>query len=141
MSELILLVGNIGTGKSFYRESEFSNEEIIICPDEWKHLSTDQNQAKMISDVENGLFRGKTVILDGNNMTKKSRHFFDGFIRKTNSTKTIIDFGEGDEESLKRRIENSKEQTPEFWTEKHVFKRKIYEQPTQDECDVLIKIG
>ncbi len=141
MAQLIILVGNIGTGKTHYRKTQFNGNEVIVCPDEWINLGIELVQRKMITDIENGLKDNKTVILDGSNMKIKSREFFDGIIRKTNSTKKIIDFGQGTEKSLDGRIKASTNQTPEFWTRAHAHKKSIYEKPTLEECDELMAIN
>ena len=43
---LIILVGNIGTGKTTYRNEYFTNGEIIVCPDEWTDLNREKNNAE-----------------------------------------------------------------------------------------------
>ena len=95
----------------------------------------------MITMIEEGLNEGHIVVLDGNNLTSRNRNFFNGIISRTNSTKTIIDFGAGSNESLQRRIANSPEYSPEYWIQTHNYKQAKYEQPTNEECNELIRVN
>ena len=139
--ELIILVGNIGTGKTSYRRATFTEDDVIIAPDEWIGLDKEGKQKKMIIDTEEGLSEGKTVVIDGNNMTVKSRAFFIHFANKAQCDVRIVDFGVGDANSLKRRIEDSPETNAQKWEAIHLANAKKYETPNLDEgCDRIINI-
>jgi len=141
MCKLIILVGNVGTGKTKYRVEHFKNDEVIICPDEWRDLSKTKIGIKLITGIESALTDGKTVVWDGNNMDRTTRAQFDDTIGNAGGSKTIIDFGKGTKVSLDSRINNSREESAEFWTGIHNENQIIYEKPTLDECDKLIVIN
>lgn len=141
MCKLIILVGNVGTGKTKYRVEHFKNDEVIICPDEWGDLSKTEIGIKLIKEVEKALTDGKTVVLDGNNLERITRAQFDDTIGNAGGSKTIIDFGKGTKVSLDRRINDSREESAEFWTDIHNKNQINYEKPTLDECDELIVIN
>ncbi len=138
--ELIIFVGNIGTGKTTYRKEHYCNGELIVCTDEWEPMNRRDTDFKIKSIIIEGLKQGRVVVLDGNNLKRNRRSFFNSDLRDTNSTKTIIDFGIGDEASLQRRIESSPEISPEYWRNVHNTNRENYEKPNESECNELIVI-
>lgn len=140
MGHLIVLVGNIGTGKTEYRKKHFNNGEVIICPDEWGLHYASQIGERIESLVKGNLSAGLTVVVDGNNVGKNIRNYFLGFARGYDSKATIIDFGKGNKKSLERRIQSSPNLTRLEWEEKHLNYQSEYERPDEDEMyDEIIR--
>lgn len=126
---LVLMMGNVGTGKTFYRKKNFNNGEIIICLDEHKGLSIEDSQHKLFTDLKEHLSNGSTVILDGNNLSEKARLTGLHFARKAETDVTVIDFGPGDETSLTRRLQDPRGLSTEYWKKIHYDNQKKYEKP------------
>jgi predicted kinase len=125
-------MGNIGTGKTNYRNITYLNGEIIVCPDDW-HMSKEQLHKKLFSDIENGLSENKTVVVDGINMKRKDRDQLLYFAKRAKCPAILIDFGPGNDDSLKRRINNSLDTSAEEWTFYHLENLKNYEKPLPEE--------
>jgi predicted kinase len=132
---LIVLVGNIGTGKTTYIKKHFTSDEVILCPDQMEAdgNTREEIQATLIKELKREDYAESTVIIDGLNMTKKVRMYFIFFAKKNLTKSTIIDFGSGDNDSLKRRIADPRGETPEFWTQTHNVNLETYEAPTDEE--------
>ncbi|MFB6305943.1 MAG: AAA family ATPase [Flavobacteriales bacterium] len=138
--ELIVTVGNIGTGKTSYVKEHYEGLEdtVIVRPDEWTDLNKDQKQKKLFNEVEKGLKENKRVVIDGPNLTKKVRSTFLFFKRiaekeGVKGIAEIIDFGPGDNNSLKRRIDNSPSTSSEEWSKEHKDNQELYEKPELSE--------
>jgi predicted kinase len=140
---LIVLVGNIGTGKSTYAEKNFTSGEVIICPDQMEAdgNTPEEIQVFFINQLQSDENSDKTVVIDGNSLTRKSRYMFRALAIKRLTKSTIIDFGTGDNDSLKRRIADPRGETPEFWTQTHNVNLKAYEAPSIEEGYDEIKIA
>jgi predicted kinase len=132
-AHLIILMGNVGTGKTTYCNEKFKNQEIIVRPDDWKDLNTDEIQKRLIKTVEEGLAGKKTVVVDGNNLSKKARDLLLYFKATAKCQATLVNFGKGDEISLERRIAENQGQNDEFWKTVHDKNASIYEEPSLDE--------
>lgn len=130
---LIVLVGNIGTGKSTYRKTKFNSGEVIICPDEWGLNDGDEIERRIVNTLDKALENGETVVVDGNNVTKARRDFFLFFAREHKAKATIIDFGKGDVKSLERRIQSSPENSRSQWEQIHLSNQEKYQQPDESE--------
>jgi predicted kinase len=138
--KLIVLMGNIGTGKSTYCKDNFINGEIIICPDNI-NLPKSERQTKMFTEIEKGLSENKTVVIDGVNLTRHGRDMLLYFGKKEKCMTILIDFGKGDLNSLNRRINDSKETSKEEWTNTHEENLRKYEKPNYNEgFDKIISI-
>ena len=138
--KLIILVGNIGTGKTTYRDNNYSNGESIICPDEMTGNKEDI-QGKMFKRIDESVEKKKNIVLDGNNITVRSRSLYIGMALKHGYYIQIVDFGCGNEETLDRRIISSKKYSPEFWKKIHLENLHKYEIPSLKEgCHSIIKI-
>jgi predicted kinase len=130
--KLIVLVGNVGTGKSRFRKSTFNNKEIIICPDTWEG-SKDELQRRMILEIEAALKEGKTVVVDGNNLTRQWRVIYLYFAKNAGCDCVAYDFGAGDDMSLQRRLSEPYNLSASDWTEIHLRNQKEYEKPDESE--------
>src|ERR1039457_1234918 len=125
--KLIIFVGNIGTGKSRYRSIFFTSDEIILCPDEWTG-SKAEKQKRLIFGIENGLRESKTVVVDGNNLTKNGRAFFVGIAKTEHCECIAYDFGAGNDKSLKRRLTEPDDFSEAEWMRIHNRNQMEYEQ-------------
>ena len=125
-------MGNIGTGKTPYRNRTYINGEIIVCPDEWQ-MSKEQKQKKIFDDIEKGLSENRTVVVDGVNMRRRQRDALLYFAKKAKCPSILIDFGTGNDESLKGRINNPLDTSAEEWTFNHKENIKDYEKPVPEE--------
>ena len=130
---LILLMGNVGTGKTTYRNNNFNSGEIIICPDEWHNLNIQQKQDRLFKDLKKHLNEGKTVILDGNNISKKARVTGLHFARLAKAHVKVVDFGPGNESSLSRRLKDPGRFSVEQWKKIHIDNQHEYEKPELEE--------
>ncbi len=135
----IVLVGNIGTGKTTFRNKLKQKKRIFVCPDEYDGTLQEKND-RMFKEIESGLKEGMDVILDGTNLEKKYRFSLLSFSNKAKCKAIIFDFGPGNELSLKRRIQNSTDTNPDEWKKTHEENKKLYEKPEQTEgYDRIIK--
>ena len=132
MKKLIVLMGNIGTGKTNYRNITYVNGEIIVCPDDWR-MSKKQSHTKIFSDIEKGLREDRTVVVDGINIKRKDRDQLLYFAKRAKCPAILIDFGPGNDDSLKRRINDSPDTSAEEWTFYHLENLRNYEKPLQEE--------
>lgn len=134
---LIVLVGNIGTGKSTYaNEQKKLNSNIkVICFDKIydKYQDYEITFKKVGIKIESGLDVDMDVIVDGMNLDRKIRGRLVSFAKRKNKHSNIIDFGIGDESTLQRRIDNSPEVSAEEWRKWHIENQRLYEKPSIDE--------
>ncbi len=132
-AKLIVLMGNIGTGKTSYRKKHYDNGEIILCPDEWEKIPGTEKHQKLVTEIINGLKENKTVILDGINLFIKYRKDLVFFASRAGCKSILINFGPGDETSLNRRISNSPEHSPSEWRQIHEYNLNRYQEPSKEE--------
>ena len=143
MSTLVILTGNIGTGKTTFRKKleQKDRGRVIICPDEYEGTQMEKER-KVLIEIMKGFDSNKTIIMDGPNVMRIDRSSFLE-LAKRNKYKTIIfDFGQGNEESLKRRIISNSELSAEEWKEVHKRNHMLYQQPeySYDSCDKIIRV-
>jgi tRNA uridine 5-carbamoylmethylation protein Kti12 len=132
MRQFILLVGNNGTGKTYF-SNNLPPDYIIIRPDEIPG-GIENKQREMILGIEKGLKENRTVVVDGLNLQKKWRNNFLYFVRDYQDCPRIIyDFGPGDQHTLDRLLQERRDRSPEEWTETFYEHQKSYEKPTEDE--------
>jgi len=140
---LVVLVGNIGTGKShFISKLNKRNNRRVICPDDMleEHGSEREVHNVMLRMLDKYLGLGFTVIVDGNNLDRRSRDMLCHFAKRNGVNSVILDFGPGTEASLQRRVQSSPEFTEEEWREIHESNIAGYEEPNDDEhFDRVIK--
>jgi tRNA uridine 5-carbamoylmethylation protein Kti12 len=132
-AKLIVLMGNIGTGKTSYRKKHYDNDEKIICPDEWIIIPEEEKHQKLVTEIINSLKENRTVILDGINFSKRYRKDLVFFASVAGSKSILINFGPGDETSLIRRISTSPEHSPSEWRQIHEYNLNRYQEPSNEE--------
>ena len=129
MKQFILLVGNIGTGKTYYSEKFFPKNYRIVRPDEF-HGDLEQKQNRMFREIKENLENNETTVLDGLNLERKQRQRLLYFTKNyENCKKTIYDFGPGNEKTLQRVIITRPELSEKEWRAIHDENVKIYEKP------------
>ncbi len=146
---IILLIGNIGTGKTTFSsdyESFYWKESIktfhwddyipkILTLPKKEHFQVQK------SDIEAKLELFETLIIDGVFVTKTQRAVIINIAKEigVSISAVIINNGIGDSTSLKNRIENNNSLTPEKWEEIHLENFNDYETPEVEEgfSDVL----
>ncbi|MEK8018006.1 MAG: AAA family ATPase [Candidatus Parabeggiatoa sp.] len=147
-SELILLVGNVGTGKSTYAAQQ---EGIVVCLDTivagfendrlYKKAHNDIYWAIEHTAVDESLTNNQRVIVDRTNVTRKDRQRFIELGQWHKSKILCVDFGKGNEGSLKRRMNDPREKQAEDWRAVHELLQFKYEGPSLDEgIDEIIEI-
>ena len=130
---LVVLVGNIGTGKSTYVNSlKRKANRIVLCTDELFSEIQDKNRfyKKLIETIDLTLNANKTIIVDGNNMSKRIRDHFICVAKRYQRPAIIIDFGPGTDITLQRRINNSPEISAQEWSSRHLEHQADYDKPS-----------
>ena len=131
----IILVGNTGTGKSRYATSVESERRIVINTDEFVEdydVFSDADEA-IFEIMQRNLSRGRTVILDGTSLDRRTRSVYLSHARESNATAIIIDFGPGDEITLASRLRNPGDTSVEEWTRIHQNNMARYQRPDESE--------
>ena len=141
---LVLLVGNIGTGKTTFRNKLEKKRKgrFFVCPGKYKGGDDVEQGIRMNEEIEDGLNRGLTVIVDGPHIKCKDRNEILGFAKRANCKSIIFDFGSGNDESLNRRANLNLEYPYEEWKKMHEDNKRTYEQPNYeiDNYDKIIRI-
>ncbi len=132
MSTLVILVGNIGTGKTTFCKKLKKHDRFIVCPDNYSGTKKEKRD-KMIKELENGLENYKYVIVDGPSLSIKQRDKLLYFSKKKNHNAIVFDFGIGNEFTLQRRINANPEISPEEWGKNHNRNKREYERPENHE--------
>ncbi|KKL51161.1 hypothetical protein LCGC14_2298280 [marine sediment metagenome] len=151
MAKLILMVGNIGTGKSTTanqlmvnasylnnRDTKIvSNDSISLMsangyygPDIWDRRHISLYTAIKQNIVREALTRGFDIIVDGSHMGKISRKAYIDIAKEFGAV--VIVYLHTYPDGLQRRIDNPKSEhhSVEVWTDVHNNFAKAYEIPT-----------
>jgi len=131
--QFIVLVGNNGTGKTYYSSHNFPKEYVIVRPDDLEG-DLEEKQTKMFKLIEKGLADNNTVVLDGMNLEKITRNRLLYFTRNYPVCRKIIyDFGPGDELDIEVLAKERPWLSFKKWEEIFAENRKLYQRPTLDE--------
>ncbi len=152
MQELILMVGNIGSGKSTIAAKYAKRGYVVINndaittmvqggeygmydPEKWMVYKNIAN-----SGIRTALENGFSVVVDRTNVSKRKRAEYINMARAYRCNTKAIDFGSGSEECLQRRILNSNGVTAKKWDSVFMKFKEQYEEPSQDEgLDIIEK--
>jgi len=142
MRQFILLVGNNGTGKTFYSKNHFPSDFLIVRPDDF-HGDLESKQSKMIKQIETKLANNESVVLDGLNLEREQRIQLLYFAKKYSDCKKIIyDFGPGNQKILEILSRERPYYSYEEWSKIFYNNFKLYQKPTMDEgYDEIIEIN
>jgi predicted kinase len=143
--ELIVLVGNIGTGKSLFASKYAKDGYLVINNDALVAMTNGGEYARynlahgkihreMVERaVALALFSGNSVVIDKTNMSKAERKTWISAARRYDAKAVCVDFGQGDGDSLERRIKNDKGVTHDTWCRVHESMFERYEAPVVEE--------
>ena len=152
--ELIILIGNIGAGKTTICEDYFEKGYLIVSKDDIRYslgagnYLFDEKAEVAIELGTNTLFEtlcllGFNIVIDETNMSKKDReHYIEvGQAHKYNITAMILPIL-SKKESVRRRLQANHGNTPKsVWEEVWKRKNKKYEEPsTKESFDKIIKL-
>lgn len=153
VNELVILTGNIGSGKStFARELVTNNKDCIVVNDDaittmiggGDYTNYDKSKKYLykcieLYCVEAGLGSNRSVVVDMPNMNRSSRRRFIEIGKQYNANIISYDWGSGKIEGLTRRLKNPRGYNN--WEEAFYTKKNKYEQPSTDEgFDKIIRI-
>jgi len=139
--ELVVFIGNVGTGKTTYCNKHYVMGYKIIRPDDWREESLEDYSLKFNRTLRDHLRNGENVVIDGVNMKSRSREIILNFAKGDEYKKIAIVFGKGNDESLQRRIAEPKHYTKENIKTSHEQHLNEYESPTLEEgFDEIIEI-
>ena len=128
MKHIVVVMGNIGTGKStFVSTLNRRNHRCFIENDDYE----EGQESKFNKDIESAVLSGKNIILEGNYMTRclRSTIVNNSDFKLHGYRFVCFDFGPGNDASLKRRL--AEPVIPEQETiDVHEQYKREYEKPT-----------
>lgn len=148
---VIILTGNIGTGKTTVAEfliANFTGDSIIVVSNDaitsmtgngnyqrYNPMLSKMYKNMSMSCLKAGIDSGATVILDNSHMSRVSRREAIKVANEAGVPVTSIDLGPGSPESLKRRQDalDDRNTSNTVWCLVHNRFRKQYETPKMDE--------
>lgn len=146
MSYLIILVGNIGSGKSTIAEKLAEEGYIILSRDAIRYMIGagnyifDTKTEPIVKEgfnnlVETFMKHGKAIVIDETNINKDSRKYYLSLAKRYNyESRAIVMAQLSKDESVARRLQsnhgnNSKEVWEQVWTK---FQN-MFEEPSEEE--------
>lgn len=128
---LILLVGNIGTGKSTISKYLMQKKSFHVLSGDkiGKEISNGMLLGHIYEKTTDFLCKGESVIIDGTNLKGKYRNLTASPALKRNIPVLIIDCGKGTEEDLNRRLIENRGIPKELWVKYFNYNQKEYEEP------------
>ena len=144
MQELILMVGNIGCGKSFLAKRLAKRGAIVVNNDNLLRMFSggdytyDHNLREFYHRAEasviiEALNTGNSVVIDRTNLDKSSRARFIQLAKGSGAEVVTFDFGPGQDMQLQRRIDDPQGQTIQTWKSVYKSMKLRYEEPSHDE--------
>lgn len=146
-NKLVIMVGNIGSGKSTlsnklasdFKFAVFNMDSIVEMLGGYEYTRYDKNKTDCYRDIRQFIVRNLlkkefNCVIDSTNLTKKKRkEFID--IGKSLKVSEIVayDFGLGCDEYLSRRVNDPKGVDPSTWKSVYERMKNEYEAPTMDE--------
>lgn len=136
-----MLMGNIGTGKSLFANRYAKEKYSIVNMDSLQasigggsYSLYDKNKRPIYSKVEEEIITGSlkqgiSVCIDRTCMDKKTRKRYIDLINPLGVPIECVNFGKGNEISLKRRINNNRGVPTQRWESVHQFMAERYEPP------------
>lgn len=145
MATMTIFTGNIGCGKSFMAKKLAKKGHAIVTMDSIQQMisggeynSYDAKKRKVYWDIEETAIKSSldnniNVVIDRTCIDRARRKRFVD-IGKTHADKIVsMNWGEGYQNGLDRRLKNPRGNTAETWKNVHDYMRKSYEAPTLEE--------
>ena len=145
MPKFTMMVGNVGSGKSFFAKkiAKIDSNSVIISMDdivtmlEGDYGRYDPNKGELYREMEETMIKrflssGYNVISDRMNTDLKRRERLLSILPE-GTRKVAYDFGSGSEEGLKRRLQNNRGTPDEKWNEVFDKIRRDYVKPSRQE--------
>lgn len=143
MQELVLLVGNVGCGKSFLAKRLAKRGAIVVNNDNLLQMyhgeyTYDSDLREFYHEVEDvtikqALKSGRSVVIDRTNIDEKSRKRFIDIGHIHGVKITSFDFGPGQDMQLQRRLNDPKGQTIDTWRSVYNMMHMKYKKPSSEE--------
>jgi len=151
---LVILVGNIGSGKSSRVKQLYSDCQ-VISRDEWRYHFGAGNYLfdyKLESKIDKlvkeqfriGLSLGNNIVIDETNMDRNTRKYYVDLAKEYRYTIVAVVFPDlGEDEHVRRRMSKNHGDTPEStWREVYKRKQNKFQMPTQEEgFGTIIKLN
>jgi len=144
-AELILLIGNVGTGKSRTARRLALEGALVVCGDDLvtmggagNYSAWDPKRHRILKAGEDAIVRaalnaGQTIVVDRTLMTRDHRLHFINMARCRRCAVIGYDFGPGTPETLARRQAEPRGLPPERWAAIHDKLQRSYQRPEKDE--------
>lgn len=138
---IIILTGNVGTGKSSFSnsyKSKYWRQKVHVfemdryVPKIQKYRQEQQKEVIEI-DLKPRLDLNECVIIDGVNLTVNVRQFLFECLEDFESDIISVDFGPGTQLSLENRKLENRGIGEEEWEKEHNEKQMEYEPPSKEE--------
>ncbi len=145
MSEMIILIGNVGCGKSTLARKLARKDYVVVNMDSIQQMigggeyglydpaKKDVYHAAEEAIIVSALSKSLPVVIDRTNMDKKRRQRFIELGKQFGALVYAYDFGEGCLEDLQRRTLNSRNIPTSQWTEVWEKMKASYQAPSLDE--------
>jgi predicted kinase len=142
----IIIVGNIGTGKSTFIRKNYNKKFVVINNDSIQtsisggnYDQYDYNKRDIYNEIENLLIRKAkklnfNIIIDRTNINKEKRNKYITLLKQNGFDDIYcICFGPGNKKSLKRRLKDNRKISKERWERVHYKFKTEYENPELSE--------
>ena len=140
----IIIVGNVGTGKSKLAQKysdigylRFNGDDIRKMFNNGKYIYTKEENG-IIIDIKIAFLNSCGVIdanfiIDGTNISKQERTIYRQILGEDDVKLSVVDYGMGNNKSLNRRLENPRDLEPNIWIDVHNKFMNEYEKP--EKCE------
>lgn len=141
-ANLLFFAGNIASGKTTFVKKIMEEEDVLIDLDTLGRLHSNPN---VLEDEINKMFfraidKLSNIIIDGNLMSISDRKKYIEFAVKKEYRIICVDYGPGDYNQLKHRIDNNPEVSKQTWINSYNFKKIKYQKPSKlENIDLIIK--
>ncbi len=140
---LIMMIGNVGTGKSTIAELLKSKLDCtILSGDDLMKVGKVADKKMLFGyvykEAEEILNNRRTVIIDGRNLIKRKRQIYSNLASRNKLKTLFIDCGIGTDVDLERRILNNRGVPKEEWKKEFAKNKEIYEKPESQDGNQFV---